>query len=239
MFLQRRDIAAHLKIGHMDDLSTLFRVLVPLLCIIPGAVLLLIGSVENIRWRVNMGSDQQLLINVLGGALVVVGLGIVLVPIFVNDRNARASIVEPTALPPVFLKISQPAGHIDCSGTEVVCAFDINGQGGGVAPPMDQYRVATFIFPLEPLGAGYYIQPGFAALQEDGSWLKSRATFGSSAIPVESGGKLRVQAALISSDASINGTRLDQLPQGFYLGRLSDIEGLLVMSESVDLTIEK
>jgi hypothetical protein len=227
----------------MEELSTSFvsfsRLIIPLIFILIGALLLILGSKESLRWRVNISSAQQLWMNIIGGALVVVGIGIIIIPIFITDRQDRASTEAPTELPPVFITITGPTGSIGCRGASITCSFEITGLGGGVAPPMDQYRIATFVFPLEPLGAGYYIQPRMGVMQEDGSWTQSLATIGDNSTPVENGHKLRIRAALLSPDASLDGTRLDQLSRDFYLGRVEDIQGIIALSEPVDLTVEK
>lgn len=217
----------------------ILQIAIPILFIGIGALLLIIGSLENLRWRFNISSSQQLWINLGGGVLVVIGIGMILLPAFLSDRQSRAAVVEPTEIPPPFINITEPNDSLDCTGTGSVCTFPVRGVGGGIAPPMDPYRVVTFVFPLEPLGSGNFIQRPFAIMEEDGSWEVDSASYGSSTLPAENGNRVRIVTALVSSNASLDGTPINQLPRDFYLGRVEDVEGIIAVSEPQDLTVVK
>ena len=104
---------------------------------------------------------------------------------------------------------------------------------------LNDLRIYTFVFPQNPPGCGWYLQHRPAVIKAAGTWTQTPAYIGNEKYPAQTGDTLDIRAALVRSDATLEGTRLKDLPMVFCLNTVEDIEGLVALSEPVSLTVQK
>lgn len=198
-----------------------------------GILLVILALLEQIGpWVI--WARQQLRLGILGSAMILFGMLLLVIPEF--ELNPATGAPRPTPTP--FVTIDHPTDQLDCSGSGEICEFAVEGTYGDVAPGI-AFSIYVFVLPIEPAGPGYYLQEHPARLGPDGVWIQFPSKIGGTRLPVGSGDSLQVRAALVRGDASFNDLKLDELPNDFYLIRFEDIQGLIALSETVTLTIEK
>jgi hypothetical protein len=137
------------------------------------------------------------------------------------------------------ITISSPSYNMPCvnPAEEGYCMFEIAGTVHNLQT-FDNVRVYAFVFPLEPAGAGWYLQKPPAEFGPDGSWRHFPAYLGSVDYPARSGDTVDVQAALVQADATYQGVPLDLLPP-VSVFEAKDIEGLIAVSDVVTATVRR
>jgi hypothetical protein len=146
---------------------------------------------------------------------------------------------SPTATPiPPFVRIIAPQDTVSCINPEVWCQFEIRGTAGGDISFKD-LRIYTFVFPVQPPGAGWYLQKPPASIEPNRDWIQSSAYLGDGDHPVETNNTLRIRAALVQKDATFNGTKLSDLKGGTALAAVEDIDGIVVLSNVVFLVVHR
>lgn len=145
----------------------------------------------------------------------------------------------PTATPmPPFVRIIAPQDTLSCINPEAWCQFEIRGIAGGDIS-FNEFRIYTFVFPVQPPGAGWYPQHPRAIVQSNGDWIQSSAYLGDAKNPVQAGHTLRIRAALVQESATFNGTELSDLQGGTALNAVEDIDGIVALSNVVFLVVHK
>lgn len=224
-------------------LFELRNIILPLFLLFLGLIIILISTSHKLAWRMEWAPEKLMRLLPFGLFTVVFGLGWLVMPGFSSLLNrpatAAASSTQfpPTPLPPPFIIIQEPQQNLNCRKSDNTCWFNMQGTFGGVFPLKD-YRIYTFVFPTDPQGPGYYLQDQPASLAPDGSWTQSPSVYGNRNLPAASGQSLTIQAALVSIDATYNGSRLGDLPPNFYLGAVENIEGLIALSEPISLIVK-
>lgn len=136
-----------------------------------------------------------------------------------------------------FIKINEPLQIPTCiDPTTPACTFKIIGTAGGVQS-FNGCRIHTFVYPVIPKGIGWYIQQPPVSTAS-GSWTQT-AILGTEGFPAETGNILTIQAALVRSDATLKGTKLSALELSTTLLDLDDIEGIVILSEPIFLTVQR
>ena len=119
--------------------------------------------------------------------------------------------------------------------------MNIAGKAGGVGSYLD-LRMYIFVFPVNPPGAGWYLQNSPAAIETSGDWAQSPSYLGSGGAPAETGQTLKIRAALVTKDATFNDKKLEDLAKSggvTVLSAVEDIEGIVAISDSIDVTITR
>lgn len=144
----------------------------------------------------------------------------------------------PSMTPPsVTLEITGPTSSTTCTNppTEEPCFFSTTGKSKGVTNKKD-LSIFVLVFPVQPSGAGWYLQAGEATLQPNGTWSKL-AQIGATGYPAHKGDTFRIMAMAISKNAMIDGTRLDKLAPGTPIAEPGRIAPNFAKSKIVDLTL--
>ncbi len=201
-----------------------------------GLILILLGTNERIAWRIDWSPVKLFRFSLSGGLIFLVGFGLMLLPGLQNMRSDRAEVDLPTPLPDPFISINAPKETLTCTVRRGICRFEILGIAGGVFP-LGDYQIYTLVYQLEPRGPGYYLQRPSTFIDMDGSWKQAHVSVGNAKLPVTAGSSVRIQAMLVDSDASFDGTPLRELPAEFYFGSTKSIEGMIAISDIVDLSV--
>jgi predicted small lipoprotein YifL len=181
------------------------------------------------------------------------------ITITVDDRNGNVvqerinvAVVEapptptPTAIPTPTetplppgpsVTITRPEIMLTCENpsTEDNCRFAVTGTGYS-GETTEVLRIYTFVFPVDPPGAGWYRQLPATSISSDGSWLQPTNYLGAAGIPALEGHTLRIRAALVEPGAAYRGKPLDQ-GDLLVVELIEDIDGLVAVSDEVFLTV--
>lgn len=208
---------------------------VSILLILVGITLIIFTLAERAGRTFRLSGVQQMRIGIFGTLTMFIGIVVLVLP-----KTSPVSLQKPpTATPNPFITIHSPHGTLPCQPQSGTCTFKISGTAGGI-PNFSDYRIYTFVLPVEPRGPGYYLQPKPATNSiEDESWVQYPAFYGHKTLPAKIGNQFRIQAIVVERDATFDGTKLDQLPAGFYLGAIQNIKGIIARSEPVQLTVGK
>jgi hypothetical protein len=152
---------------------------------------------------------------------------------------------QPTDTPPPFVEITNPAdgGSVECINNvaaDKFCLLNIEGNAGGVNLSSN-VRLWVFIKPVNPPGAGWYFQKSPATIKSNGDWKQSPSYLGSTAVPAVSGHTFTVRVALVTGDATLNGSKLDDLAVSgelIVLNAIEEISGIIVLSDPIDAALK-
>jgi hypothetical protein len=160
-----------------------------------------------------------------------------------TETPAPTDVPPPTNTPSPSVQITNPLdnGTLSCDNppTEAFCLFHVQGKIGGVGS-FSEYRLYVFVYPVTPPGAGWYLQKIPAAIESNGNWEQSPAYLGNPTFPAVTGNTLKIRAVLVKSDATFNGTTLEDLAKSsdlIVLSAVEDIDGDIAISDTVDLTL--
>jgi hypothetical protein len=162
------------------------------------------------------------------------------------DKQQASVTVRGDCVP--LVRIDSPKDIITCS--EAACQFEVKGLTSSVVSRSDfnDLRLYILIFPIDPPGAGWYIQLQPGGIQtSDGLWSQSPSWVGSTAVPVENGHTLKIVAVVVSTDAvvtTVKGTRtIDQMTGSNDDNVVRDPKDIsatvFIVSDVVNLTIQK
>lgn len=163
---------------------------------------------------------------------VVAGLAAIFILFLPSLRSQNCDPVQGNT---PFIVITEPLQSLACSDlSTAACTFRIKGNIGGIQS-FNGCRIYTFVYPVNPAGAGWYIQqPPISTTS--GNWTQT-AILGSEGQPAMMGDTLSIQAVVVRSDATYKGTRLSDLELSANLQDLGDITGIVALSEPVFLTV--
>jgi hypothetical protein len=147
-----------------------------------------------------------------------------------------------------IVRITTPRDILTCSAD--TCLFEVKGSTSSVISRSDfgDLRLYVLVFPINPPGAGWYIQLQPGSIQSsDGLWSQSPSWLGSVGAPEETGHTLKIVAVIVSTDAiakTINGTRtIDQMTGNNNDNIVRDPRAIsatfLFVSNEVNLTVQK
>ena len=231
-----------------EFLTPLHNSFLPYLLIVIGFIVITISMIERLAWILDIAPRVLLRLLPVGLVLAMLGIGLLLVPGVETAMAARADAIqeevqaqEAAAVEAAnnvapWITVRSPRETTPCTPVGPSCYFEVKGQVGG--KNYRDYRIYTFVFPLEPLGPGYYLQDRAASVDSEGNWTQFPSYFGSPDTQAESGYSFKLQAVLVRADATYYGTGLDQLPPNFYLGSVDDIDGVVAVSEAVYSTVK-
>jgi hypothetical protein len=162
------------------------------------------------------------------------------------DKQQASVKVRGDCVP--LVRITSPKDIITCS--EDACQFRLEGSTSSVVSRSDfnDLRLYVLLFPIDPPGAGWYIQLQPGGIQaSDGLWSQSPSWLGSTASPAKAGDTLKIVAVIVSTDAiakTIKGTRtIDQMTGKNDDNVVKDPRDIsatvFVVSDVVNLTIQK
>ena len=117
----------------------------------------------------------------------------------------------------------------------------IEGTAGGVDGFVNK-RIYVFVYPVMPPGAGWYLQKSPANIGLKGDWTQSPSYIGSDVAPAVTGNTLKIRAVLVTKDATYDGEKLDDLADSdklVVLTVIEDIEGIITLSDPVDLIVSR
>jgi hypothetical protein len=143
----------------------------------------------------------------------------------------------PEPLPPTpepVVEITKPLDTIDCPGTGA-CRFTVEGTSSNVVTNRD-LRIYVLVFPVDPVGSGWYLQVSPATVRQDGTWSQMPAWLGDDEYPAKSGDTLQIVALVVHRDADWNGTKLSDWSPGAALPTYQDIDYMAV-SDIIDLRV--
>jgi len=134
------------------------------------------------------------------------------------------------------VRITAPQGTLTCAKpSEPFCTFEIRGEATGVSP---DWRIYTFVYPVDPVGAGWYIQR-LANLRSDGTWVQSPAYLGNENYPATTGDTLEIRAVIVHKDATYKDKKLRELPTGTALDAVENIDGFVIASDPITLKVQR
>ncbi len=137
-----------------------------------------------------------------------------------------ADSITPTLIPAApFVRITYPMdkGTVSCDNQPpaTFCLFHVGGRITGLSS-FSGYSLYIFVFPLIPQGEGWYLQKSPAAINSNGGWEQSPAYLGNPTVHAQKGDTFRIRAALIKSNATIQGRQLNEL---------ANVEGEIILSD--------
>ena len=144
----------------------------------------------------------------------------------------HAATPKPEAQP--TLEINEPVGAIDCTGTGS-CLFSVKGKSSNVVSNRD-LRIYIFVFPLKPVGAGWYQQVSPANVRQDGTWLQTPSWLGNARFPAKSDHTFEIVALVVHKDAEWRGTKLSDWPPGEAIHAFQDVD-YVALSDIVSLRV--
>ena len=144
--------------------------------------------------------------------------------------------------------ITSPKDILTCS--EDACQFEVEGFTSSVVSRSDfnDLRLYVLVFPIDPPGAGWYIQLQPGSIQtSDGLWSQSPSWLGSVGSPVATGHTLKIVAVIVSTDAkakTITGIRaIDQMTGKNNDNVVKDPRDIsatfFFVSDEVNLTVQR
>jgi hypothetical protein len=139
--------------------------------------------------------------------------------------------------PSITVEITGPTKSTTCTNppTEDPCLFSTTGKSKGVTNKKDLW-ICVLVYPVQPSGAGWYLQGGETTLRPDGTWSKV-AQIGATGYPAHKGDTFRIMALVISKNAMIDGTRLDKRALGTPIEEPGHIAPNFAKSKIIDLTV--
>jgi len=162
-----------------------------------------------------------------------------------TNTSVPTETPSPTETPEPFVKITYPAdgGILTCTNPveDGSCLFNPSGTTGGVGS-FNNLRLYVFVFPVNPPGAGWYLQKSPAAIESNGNWAQSPSALGDEKSSAVNGHTLRIRAVLVTRDATLNGRKLEDLAKSkelIVLSAVEDIDGIVAISDVIDLTLAR
>jgi len=136
--------------------------------------------------------------------------------------------------PPPKVSIATPASSLDCRTQGPQCQFRVTGRLSRAAAGLE---IFVLVSPVDPPGHGWYVQLQPAGIGGNGDWAQSPSYLGAPGYPVSNGDTLEVEAVLVSSSATYNGTALSSLANP--IPDPEQITGIVTESKIVFLTVRK
>ena len=145
-------------------------------------------------------------------------------------------------------EITSPRDILNCA--EAICQFQVEGFTSSLVTRSDfnDLRLYILVFPVNPPGAGWYIQLQPGSIQSsDGTWTQSPSWLGNQQFPAEAGDTLKIVAVIVSKDArakTINGTKaIDQMTgnnDDNVVKAPSDIAAeFFIVTDELSLTVQR
>jgi hypothetical protein len=174
------------------------------------------------------------------GLLVAVGVGGLLLGLLLSWLIFGDDGDDVPPPPTVTVNVRQPNGSVSCTNPsdDAFCQFEVTGVSTGVASSRN-LRLYVFVFPVQPPGAGWYAQKASAVVRSDGQWIQGPSYVGNEESPAKRGDTLRLRAAVVQQDARYRGFRLGDLGPGEALESIEDVDGLVALSNPVDLRVSR
>lgn len=107
--------------------------------------------------------------------------------------------------PATKVSITSPASTLHCRPSTPQCPFTVAGHSTHVASGA---HILVLVFPLQPAGAGWYVQSQSATIQANGGWSQSPSYIGAGKYPVHNGDTLQIEAIVVRAGASYQGRDL-------------------------------
>jgi hypothetical protein len=137
--------------------------------------------------------------------------------------------------PPVpTVSITAPKSTVDCRASGPQCRFTVAGRSAGAGSDL---QIFVLVYPVNPPGGGWYVESPPASIGGNGAWDQAPSYVGSAATPARNGDKLQIEAVVVHTGATYNGTLLSDMASGATIKDPRQINGLASQSDIVFLRV--
>jgi hypothetical protein len=210
---------------------------VPIVLALCAVVLVSLALV--LRYLGRNATVARWILLVIGATVIVIGaavIGAVIRPAGAKPHGASSS----PGITPSSLNIKSPTSVIDCTSSALQCQFPVSGHA--TPEPASDLEILVLVYPTSPSGQGWYIQLPPASIRIGGDWSQIPSLIGSSSstAPARNGDTLQIEAVLVRSGATYDGSTLADISKsGKAIADVRQITGLVAQSQIVQLTVIK